>query len=546
MRQRLPGQGSDEPAAQGHRHAPAGAASRRRARQLRLLPRPARDRSRRRCRRSITRARSSSSRCSSIRARAPAAAKRRTSSCSRSSLATARSIANATGCSSIYGGNLPTTPYTTNRDGRGPAWSNSLFEDNAEFGLGLRLGVDSSRRAPPARWSSELARSIGERPGRRALLDADQSTRSRHRRTARAGGGAAAVSSRGIDSGRSAAPRDACRLSGEEEHLARRRRRLGLRHRLWRPRPRSRQSARREHPRARHGGLFQHRRPGIEGDAARRRRQVRGGRQDHGQRKISGCSRTCTATSTWPASPSARRWPDRAGVSRSRSRTRGRRSSSPTATASRTATTWRTAPSQQKLAVDSGVWPLYRFDPRRIAKGEPPMHLDYGPPKTLGRRLHAQRVAVPGRRAHRSRPLQELPRGRTRGRAPALRASTSSSRASRCRISKPDAEDADARRTGKGGVMDLSTNVSRDAACRIRWSRARRPLADDLDGVKRSRTRGRGHRAALALRRANYARANGRVRQPRGPRRFVRRGASYSPESTFALGPSSTWSISAE
>ena len=51
-------------------------------------------------------------------------------------------IANATGCSSIYGGNLPTTPYTTNRDGRGPAWINSLFEDNAELGMGLRLGVD--------------------------------------------------------------------------------------------------------------------------------------------------------------------------------------------------------------------------------------------------------------------------------------------------------------------------------------------------------------------------------------------------------------------
>ncbi len=55
-------------------------------------------------------------------------------------------IANATGCSSIYGGNLPTTPYTTNADGRGPAWSNSLFEDNAEFGLGFRLAVDSLGR----------------------------------------------------------------------------------------------------------------------------------------------------------------------------------------------------------------------------------------------------------------------------------------------------------------------------------------------------------------------------------------------------------------
>ncbi|MEN8213056.1 MAG: pyruvate:ferredoxin (flavodoxin) oxidoreductase [Pseudomonadota bacterium] len=51
-------------------------------------------------------------------------------------------IANATGCSSIYGGNLPTTPYTTNEDGRGPTWNNSLFEDNAEFGLGFRLAVD--------------------------------------------------------------------------------------------------------------------------------------------------------------------------------------------------------------------------------------------------------------------------------------------------------------------------------------------------------------------------------------------------------------------
>ena len=51
-------------------------------------------------------------------------------------------IANATGCSSIYGGNLPTTPYTFNKEGRGPAWSNSLFEDNAEFGLGYRLTID--------------------------------------------------------------------------------------------------------------------------------------------------------------------------------------------------------------------------------------------------------------------------------------------------------------------------------------------------------------------------------------------------------------------
>ena len=55
-------------------------------------------------------------------------------------------VANATGCSSIYGGNLPATPWTKNKDGRGPAWSNSLFEDNAEFGLGMRLAADHHMR----------------------------------------------------------------------------------------------------------------------------------------------------------------------------------------------------------------------------------------------------------------------------------------------------------------------------------------------------------------------------------------------------------------
>ncbi|MBS3992563.1 MAG: pyruvate:ferredoxin (flavodoxin) oxidoreductase [Bacteroidetes bacterium] len=54
-------------------------------------------------------------------------------------------IANATGCSSIYGGNLPTTPYTTNKEGKGPAWANSLFEDNAEFGLGMRFALSKKQ-----------------------------------------------------------------------------------------------------------------------------------------------------------------------------------------------------------------------------------------------------------------------------------------------------------------------------------------------------------------------------------------------------------------
>jgi pyruvate-ferredoxin/flavodoxin oxidoreductase len=82
-------------------------------------------------------------------------------------------IANATGCSSIYGGNLPTTPYTVNREGRGPAWSNSLFEDNAEFGLGMRLAVDT-RVEEARRLVTLLAPRIGD--GLFAgLLAADQS-----------------------------------------------------------------------------------------------------------------------------------------------------------------------------------------------------------------------------------------------------------------------------------------------------------------------------------------------------------------------------------
>ena len=69
-------------------------------------------------------------------------------------------IANATGCSSIYGGNLPTTPYTVNPQGRGPAWSNSLFEDNAEFGLGLRLAVDKQ-----AEYARDLVREFAPHLG---------------------------------------------------------------------------------------------------------------------------------------------------------------------------------------------------------------------------------------------------------------------------------------------------------------------------------------------------------------------------------------------
>jgi pyruvate-ferredoxin/flavodoxin oxidoreductase len=83
-------------------------------------------------------------------------------------------VANATGCSSIYGANLPTTPWTVNAAGRGPAWANSLFEDNAEFGLGMRLALDS-QTAQARHLVERLAPSIGDELAH-SLLDASQDT----------------------------------------------------------------------------------------------------------------------------------------------------------------------------------------------------------------------------------------------------------------------------------------------------------------------------------------------------------------------------------
>jgi pyruvate-ferredoxin/flavodoxin oxidoreductase len=83
-------------------------------------------------------------------------------------------IANATGCSSIYGGNLPTTPYTTNKCGQGPTWANSLFEDNAEFGLGFRVSIDKQKE-----FASELVKKLAPQIGDNLVTEillADQSS----------------------------------------------------------------------------------------------------------------------------------------------------------------------------------------------------------------------------------------------------------------------------------------------------------------------------------------------------------------------------------
>ena len=185
-------------------------------------------------------------------------------------------IANATGCSSIYGGNLPTTPYCTNDEGRGPAWSNSLFEDNAEFGLGMRLAVDKQNE-----YARELVWRLGFQIGEdlaQAILNADQKTEqgifAQRERVAELKAKLA-----GIDTAGSARPAQRGRRPGQEERLDPRRRRLGLRHRLRRPRSRARLRPQRQHPGAGYRGLLEHRRPGVEVHAARRGGQVRRRRQ---------------------------------------------------------------------------------------------------------------------------------------------------------------------------------------------------------------------------------------------------------------------------
>ena len=157
--------------------------------------------------------------------------------------ATARVIANATGCSSIYGGNLPTTPWAKNAEGRGPAWSNSLFEDNAEFGLGMRLAIDAQRELRGA------AGDAAARPSWATALADGAARVAAGRTTSEIAAQRARVKRAEADAGAT------CESPKREQLLAvadalvraqrvdRRRRRLGLRHRLRRPRPRARDRA---------------------------------------------------------------------------------------------------------------------------------------------------------------------------------------------------------------------------------------------------------------------------------------------------------------
>ena len=123
-------------------------------------------------------------------------------------------VANATGCSSIYGANLPTTPWTVNAAGRGPAWSNSLFEDNAEFGLGMRLALDAqtdharaARRAPRPGARRRTSSTDSSAPARTTEAD--------DRGPARAGRAACATRSRRSTARRASDARHLLALAGD-------------------------------------------------------------------------------------------------------------------------------------------------------------------------------------------------------------------------------------------------------------------------------------------------------------------------------------------
>ena len=197
-------------------------------------------------------------------------------------------IANATGCSSIYGGNLPTTPYAAERR-------------RARAGL-VQLALRGQRRVRP-RHAARRRQAGGDAPAScssssepavgdelvEAILEARPVQRgAASERSARAWS-PCGRSSPALDDAGGPPPGPAGRLPGPQERLDRRRRRLGLRHRLRRPRSRPRHGTRREHPGPGHRGLLQHRRPGSKVDPARRGRQVRRRRQGDRARRTSAC-----------------------------------------------------------------------------------------------------------------------------------------------------------------------------------------------------------------------------------------------------------------
>ena len=275
-------------------------------------------------------------------------------------------VANATGCSSIYGGNLPTTPWACNADGRGPAWANSLFEDNAEFGLGLRLSLDQQRRE-----ALDLLEQLDLPASLKDGLSEPQPDEAALERARGLVGELKSVLAEREDPVLAPA-RTALGCPRREERMARRRRRLGLRHRLRRPRSRARLRPQRQGARAGHRGLLEHGRSGLEGHPARRGGQVRRPPESATRKKDLGSiamgygdvyvaqialggDNAQAVRALWEAE----QYPGPAlVVAYSHCIEHG--------------IEMEHGMLHQKDAVDTGYWPLYRYDPRN----EQPLRLD--------------------------------------------------------------------------------------------------------------------------------------------------------------------------
>ena len=401
-------------------------------------------------------------------------------------------MANATGCSSIYGGNLPTTPYTTNRDGRGPAWANSLFEDNAEFGFGLPPGPGRppGRRARPGRAARAPASATSSprrswAPTRRASAGS---------RTSASGSGPCERSSQTLDTP------EAKRLLSLADYLVKKSVWLvggdgwaydigygGLDHVL---------SGRRDvnvlvldtEVYSNTGGQASKATPlGAAAKFAAAGKTV--GKKDlglmatmYGHVYVARVAFGAKMAQTAQAFLEAEAYPGPSLIiAYSHCIAHGYDMAQGAA--------------QQKLAVDSGVWPLYRFDPRRPLKGEPPLHLDYAAPKA--------KVADYMRNESRFRMIERADPARYK------RFVEESESAARRRyavyqqlagitvpMDAPPGDDAPAPVSGEGGEMSTATTY---LGLRLPHPLivGAGPLTDDLDMVKRLEDEGA---AAFVLR----------------------------------------------
>ncbi len=287
-------------------------------------------------------------------------------------------IANATGCSSIYGGNLPTTPYTANKEGRGPAWSNSLFEDAAEFGFGFRLAVDAAQQRAHE-LLRELSADLGESLVAQ-LIDARQDSEA------------------GIAAQRERVARLSAALAGIDKPAARRLEALAdalVKKSVWLV--------------GGDGWAYDIGYGGLD-HVLSMGRDVNALVLDTEVYSNTGgqASKSTPMAATAKFAAAGKELPKKdLGLM---AMTYGNVYVARIAFGAKDVQTLRAFEEaesypgasliiayahciahgydlvegldQQKLAVDSGVWPLYRFDPRRIAEGKPPLQLDAPAPKT--------------------------------------------------------------------------------------------------------------------------------------------------------------------